>query len=196
MGWLFTQKHKGVSVKDFFVEHFAPLEIVECKVKNMKTAYLAVRFTDGPKKGKVIGVVCLLEYKKNDWCNFGYKDMEEGMGPNEVECPKSVLEKLSPLDEIYSDITSDAYQWAKKWRDSCWANVHKKKLKLSKGMMIKFPYDLEFGSDRIKLNTFFCTDPKRGQFVSNGSLVRLPRRIINNAYDQGLLEIREIRESA
>lgn len=44
---------------------------------------------------KVFGAVFITSTSKKDYYNFGYKDMEETMGPGDCDCPKSIIDLLS-----------------------------------------------------------------------------------------------------
>ena len=87
---------------------------------------------------KVIGVVFLTSTDSKDYFNFAYKDMSETMGPYESNCPKSILDLLSPTDNEYANA----------WRQRCLDNLEKKKDKdalgnLPVGSVIKvtLPFD-------------------------------------------------------
>lgn len=73
--------------------------------------YVAFRYAEGTKAArcygdKVMALIILLGYRGGEaW----YKDMDESMGPNECDCPMSVLEKLSPAEGEY----------AEEWRARC-----------------------------------------------------------------------------
>ena len=66
---------------------------------------------------EVIGVVFLTSTDSKDYYNFSYKDMSETMGPYESNCPKSILDLLSPTDNEYANA----------WRQRCRENLAKKK---------------------------------------------------------------------
>lgn len=73
--------------------------------------YAAMRST---KTGKVWALVALTDAENYE---FGYKDMDETVGPCCYECPNSILDLLSPTDSDY----------AKEWRANCRANKNKRK---------------------------------------------------------------------
>ena len=50
---------------------------------------------------------------KHDHTAWGYKCMDESMGPNESKCPASILALLTPTDS----------QWANEWRERCRKNI-------------------------------------------------------------------------
>ena len=65
---------------------------------------------------EIFAVVFLTSVKMKDYYNFSYKDMDETCGPNKHDCPKSILNLLSPTDNEY----------ASRWRNKCWENIEKK----------------------------------------------------------------------
>lgn len=68
--------------------------------------YAAVRGKNAPD---VWAAVFLTAENNRDYFNFGYKDMSEDMGPYCYDCPKSILDLLSPTDS----------QSANAWREAC-----------------------------------------------------------------------------
>ena len=64
----------------------------------------------------VFAVIVLVRYDKG--C-FGYKDMDETMGPGEACAPMSLIKKLSPL--VAPEDDEDTRHWAHKWRARCQA---------------------------------------------------------------------------
>ena len=50
---------------------------------------------------------------RHDHTEWGYRDMDETMGPNESKCPASILALLTPTDS----------QWANEWRERCRKNL-------------------------------------------------------------------------
>ena len=92
-------------------------QVQEVKIVNVRTAYAAVY-----QKSVIFDGVCayviLLDYprSKKSADKFGYKIMEETMGPTMSECPKSILNKLSELPP------GSAWDWARQWRERCRAH--------------------------------------------------------------------------
>lgn len=78
------------------------------------TYYAAVK---SPRDGKVRAVIILTKIDRNGYCNFGMKFMDEEMGPYRNDCPKSVLDALSPTDNKY----------AIEWRQACKDKLSEKK---------------------------------------------------------------------
>lgn len=141
MGWVYTTKRRGETVREFFEREFAGT-IVDCAVVNMRTAYIAYtpRGMDA-----VVGIICLLDYRPNEALNFGYKDMDEDMGPYEAECPERILKLLTPT----------SHPAALRWRERCRANLKARaaKPKLVDGCTVKFARPIEF-ADGVWRDTF------------------------------------------
>lgn len=64
-------------------------------------------------------VWCAIFLTSVDGWDFGYKDMDETCGPYQYDCPKSILDLLTPTDN----------EFALKWRKACYDNLEKKKAK-------------------------------------------------------------------
>lgn len=89
---------------------------------------------------QVFGIVFLTQVDTKDYYNFSYKDMDETMGPCYYDCPKSILDLLSPTDNEY----------ANNWRTQCREQIAKKNNpnalnKLPEGTVIKvtLPFDTQ-----------------------------------------------------
>ena len=78
-----------------------------------------------------------------DGYNFGYKDMDETMGPCESQCPARILDQLSPYKE-------DATGYCKDWRARCRANLDARKARpaLRHGLRVKLPTPAKFRDGR------------------------------------------------
>ena len=66
---------------------------------------------------ETFGVVFLTSVDMKDYYNFSYKDMDETCGPYQCECPKRILDLLSPT----------ANEYALDWRSRCYENIEAKK---------------------------------------------------------------------
>lgn len=107
------------------------------------TYYAAVKRTKfatetEPEQSIVFAAICLTSTNLKDYYNFGYKDMDETCGPYKYECPKGILDLLTPTDS----------EWANDWRQTCRENLANKTkpnslAKLPIGTVIKViaPYD-------------------------------------------------------
>ena len=133
MGW--TTMHETRTAKQFFLDMFkneTNYEIVDIAIKNFTTAYIAIKDL---KKGYVYCQTYLIHRAPKSYENFGYKPVSEFCGPVTAECPKRILDKLTPLDEIVKlseleDFSAKSIEWAKGWRERCYNNIEaSKKLK-------------------------------------------------------------------
>lgn len=66
---------------------------------------------------KVFAVVFLTSTDMKDYFNFSYKDMDETCGPYYYDCPKGILDLLTPTDSEYANA----------WRKRCYENIKAKK---------------------------------------------------------------------
>ena len=126
MGWLFVHRDSSQSIADFFkTELKSPgrYEVLDCVVVKNEVAYLAVRHTNKVGVSVVGAVVCLLEHATRDYYNFGYKDIDETMGPAESECPERILKQLTPLESAAYQSMCSSVDYAKDWRDRCRSNL-------------------------------------------------------------------------
>ena len=97
------------------------------------TYYAAVkRIEKSTGKIKIWGLVCLTHIDMKEYFNFGCKPISEDMAPYERECPKSILDLLTPTDS----------KLANEWRDDCRRNL--KRIK---------PGDLPVGT-KIRFSTY------------------------------------------
>lgn len=86
------------------------------------TYYAAVKRTKfatetEPELSQVFAAICLTSTNMKDYFNFAYKDMDESCGPYQCDCPKGILDLLSPTENEY----------ANEWRKQCYENLAKKK---------------------------------------------------------------------
>ena len=89
----------------------------------------------------VVAAVCLTSTNNKDYYNFAYKGMDETCGPHKYDCPKGILDLLTPTESEY----------ANEWRKACYENLAQKKNpnsfnKLPVGTVIKvvMPYDTKY----------------------------------------------------
>ena len=88
--------------------------------KAIKDSNGDITYEDIPKKSSyVFGVVFLTKTNMKEVYNFAYKDMDETMYPGCLDCPKKVLDCLTPTTN----------ENAIAWREACRVNILNKKLK-------------------------------------------------------------------
>ena len=121
MGWLYsTEWDSAAKMRDSLRDDLtrAGHEIVkEATVAFGRRYYAACK-----KNGVTSLFVALIEGSPKN--GFGYKDMDEGCGPNDTDCPLSVLAVLSPVEDIYGPVKDDgAAKWATEFRAKCRAHA-------------------------------------------------------------------------
>ena len=61
---------------------------------------LKITYASTPGTSRVVALVFLTSQRKGE--GFGWKDMSEDMGPNECDCPKRILDLLTPTESEYA----------------------------------------------------------------------------------------------
>lgn len=116
MGWDFSHREPGMTTRLFFDREFshgtedALTEFVGTAMVGT-TFYAALRTIS---TGEVCALVCLT-HRERGYYNFGYKDMDESMGPGEAQMPAKLLDLLTLTDS----------QWAGEWRARCRRNAER-----------------------------------------------------------------------
>ena len=143
MGW--TWQEKPHNIKDYFNEQLTwenpkvKRTVLKSALVTFNTYYAAVEHLDKATGiSYVFAVVSLLQYNHNDYYNFGYKDLDETCGPNEVACPKSILKLLTPTE----------HEYANNWRTACWERHARldRASGLKDGDKVEFKYPISFGA--------------------------------------------------
>lgn len=91
------------------------------------TYYAAVKGDD-----RIFGMVILTHTDMKDCFNFSYKEISEDAGPYYYDCPKGILDLLTPTDNKYANV----------WREKCYENIKAKRdpnalMNLPEGSKIK-----------------------------------------------------------
>ena len=128
---------KSAMVGSTYYAAVSPLKRGGAEDENGKRIYV-----DIPESERVVfGVVFLTSTDIKDYYNFAYKDMDETCGPYKYDCPKGILDLLTPTENEY----------ANEWRRCCRENLAKKKNpnafnKLPVGTVIKviMPIDTKY----------------------------------------------------
>lgn len=120
MGWTFYNakhfKRDGVvdrkaELDNLYTSYNAEKQIKHTVLKSamVGTTYYAAVEVLSQKTRDVYAVVVLTSSDKAHGYNFGYKDIDETMGPCECKCPSSILNLLT--------VTNN--QYANEWRNKC-----------------------------------------------------------------------------
>lgn len=124
MGWTTLPKPSNVSqwLTDQFSFKSADGEVshkvLDCAIVSLRTAYLAVEITKGDEVDYAAFVI-LLEYMPKEHYSFGYKPLDESMGPYQREAPRRILELIGQSEPIN--------EHARDWRAGCWKNLENRK---------------------------------------------------------------------
>lgn len=87
------------------LEHYGSTKVLACAMKG-NVYYAACASVRKPEE--VWAIVCLIRSSTKNY-EFAYKDIEETMGPADCECPKSIIDMLTPTDSEYANA----------WREKC-----------------------------------------------------------------------------
>jgi hypothetical protein len=90
------------------------LEVLASACPGNRVYYAACQAITAGRRAEIFAIVCLVRWNPRDKEGFvfGYKDMEDTMGPHEAECPLRILDMLSPTDNVH------ALEWRRRCRDS------------------------------------------------------------------------------
>jgi hypothetical protein len=181
MGTTFQHRGRGQSDRQFFQDLMGTrYTILECATMHARTEdgafYAAVQTNEGPEQGQVWAFVALV-YWTFGYHNFGYKDMEETMGPNAAECPARILDLLTPLGECSKPHPHREHDYcgtcaAREWRADCRkvADARARAAKVQPGQVIKFAKPITFASG-TELDTL--TFEARDTFRADGLRYRI-----------------------
>ena len=106
MGWLYRRTLDGYATPRAYLDAQFTYErktysnkVLRSALIQRRTYYAAVEHTvlDTGER-EVWAIVCLVDYKPRalDRYIFGFKDMDETMGPYETDCPEVILDLLTP----------------------------------------------------------------------------------------------------
>lgn len=133
---------------------------------------------DIPKEEqRVFAVIFLTSTDVKNYYNFSYKDMDESVWPYQCDCPKGILDLLTPTENEY----------ANEWRKTCRENLVKKNnpaslSKLPLGSIIKFvlPYDTTLnkaGNEIILEKTNYFS--KKAYWQQHGRYIKWSSKLVN-----------------
>jgi hypothetical protein len=153
MGWLYMQSlggHYGprqyLDAQFTFTRPDLTSKVLRSALVGMRVYYAAIEHVRHEKNERIVfAAVCLVRYNPRDREGyiFGYKDMDETVGPNESDCPQAILDLLTPTK----------YPYAQTWRTRCRENAAARRALSSKpsprpGQSIVFDQALSFSDGR------------------------------------------------
>lgn len=149
MGWLFMRdcgRFDGprayLDDQLTYVRDDHRLRVLRSALVAMRTYYAACERVTADGERSIFAVVCLVRYNRRaaDGYMFGYKDMDEQMGPCEAACPAAILDLLTPTENAH----------ATEWRARCRAAIAARAVQCARpkprpGQTIIFDTPLSFG---------------------------------------------------
>lgn len=110
MGWLFMRDMGGYATPRSYLDNQFTYQrdtdrlTVLASAMVGSTYYAACERLADDAERIVFGIVCLTKTSTGarDGCTFGYKDMDETVGPNESECPAAILDELTATNSEYA----------------------------------------------------------------------------------------------
>lgn len=181
MGWLFMPSlapHSGprqyLDAQFTYERPDLRARVLRSALVATRTYYAAVEFVPAGGQREVTALVCLVRYHPRDRRGyvFGYKGMDESVGPFEADCPAHILDLLTPTDRPH----------AVDWRARCRANLARRtaRPRLRAGQTVVFDAPLTF-SDGARRDRFeVVIDPERPRAIrfrdlESGKLCRISR---------------------
>lgn len=153
MGWLYMRSLSGhygprqyLDAQFTFTRPELTSKVLRSALIGMRVYYAAIEHARHETNERfVFAAVCLVRYNPRDREGyiFGYKDMDETVGPNESDCPEAILDLLTPTE----------YPYAQAWRTRCLENAATRRALSSKpsprpGQTIVFDQALSFSDGR------------------------------------------------
>ena len=163
MGWTWMRR-EGRAVKEVLVDAMRPYKVLDIAIVDRTTAYIAFE----TPKGGVAAAVFLLGYAVKARYDFGYKDMDETMGPVESDY----------LERILKLLTAEPIGYAKEWRERCWQRIHNKQRVLS-GAIFRTAEPIKF-SDGVRRQRFKHYKASKYISLDDQVLVTMRKRVLQN----------------
>lgn len=118
------------------------LRVLASSCPGNRVYYAAVQTVINGIPGEVFAVVCLVKWSPHSRTNenFGYKDMDESMGPHESDCPANILDLLTTSDKEY----------ALDWRRRCLARQRMRSRKVRDGDRVRLASPLRFTDGEMR----------------------------------------------
>lgn len=178
MGWLFLYEcDTKASVREHILRDLTrTTEHGDSKVLKHRTVgnHLWVAYEGiGAAEKKPMRAVILFLLGKSDG-NWGYKDIDESMGPCEVDCPESIIKAVGPTE----------YKYAVEWRKKVAEHHAAKKAKRNLFKQVRVGVVVELKGCTPSLFRVANLAPFRGHCVKTGSLYRLKKSRLASVREQ------------
>jgi hypothetical protein len=184
MGWTCTYKPKEQPLTEFFIDHGVfswsgdnpyRYKVLDGALVNLSEYYAAVECTHKETgERRVWAAIILVTFHQDTYDNFCYKDMDESVGPFVYNCPKRILDLLTPTDHAY------AIGWREKCRQNLEAKTNGRKLiaSLKIDSIIRMDNPIKF-SDGYSSNELKVSRKEGKSLVFNGRYVIGRSRLID-----------------
>ena len=161
MGWLFTQ---GASRRDI-IEELTKEQVTDKRVfRTLRKCFRGntmYALHESGEPGNLRKWVCVYLLQRDGHYGWGYKDIDETMGPVEKDCPVSYLDAADPATSKY------AIEWREEVRQLA-------AVRASRKPKVGEYWELSNG----KIYKITSLRPLRGRF--GGTSYRIPRRMLRN----------------
>lgn len=141
MGWTFYNKLKGVKAVDSIINQCGDefKKRIVASSATREAVFIVAQFHEPESKVYVpdadgnirVLLVYAIKSVPKDYYNFGYKDMEETMGPLGCPAPLSIIEQCSELKPLIGDPEYSSLKSAITYRAESARHAARKKLKRS-----------------------------------------------------------------
>jgi|SRR6185312_10429930 len=185
MGWQTVYHTDGLSTKDFLDREFThendnvAVSIIASRMVGSQYYAAVQRVIKASGRAEIIAVVVLTSKRHGE---LTFKDMDEAMGPCYYNCPPSILNRLTPIEQ-FTDLCDSERKYMTDWRNKCRDNATRRNNKPNVGDTIVFSHPIRF-TDGHECNSFVVKkfpsmSGKRNSTVyvsvGNGRMYRISR---------------------
>ena len=164
MGTTCSHKPANVKATDFIIQNHLTWNshaketgdkhtVLATALVGMREFYAAVERVKADGAREVWCAVCKVSWYPKDRYNCCVKAMSEFEGPYYHNCPEKILKLLTPTDS----------EWANTWRERCWANVSRKKVKKEVGDKVFYCGHVYSLDENLGRRGFFVHNVETGQ---------------------------------
>lgn len=195
MGWSSTNWKKGTKIIDWFKDNYTyenknvKQTVLDTALVQRQHAYAAIeQLNKETGERTVTCATVLMNWTRDLYYNFSYKNMSEHSGPGMYDCPERIIKLLTPITKPDNKDCGD--QWARNWRAKTWKEIRKRKankrrsgqFKVGDTIIFRRPVCFNNGTSHKQLTVhrlkpFELTDGSQGLFGSN--IYKMKRRNID-----------------
>jgi hypothetical protein len=153
MGWLFSDdKLTSETPAQYFTREYTratpTTRYTVRKASAVRGVVYAALRVENLVDGSYYTTALVILFKNSKKDGFGYKDMDESVGPCEVDCPVEIMDMLTPIEQMPQHLKTES---AAEWRQRVAARrerrgaANKARASLEPGDVVVTPYPLSFG---------------------------------------------------